>query len=141
MPRTGEYREAFGCARSNALRLYTAHLKPKVEPELVREGFAWGAFVFGPLWLAAHRAWIPSALSLAAYVLIVVLAPAPWAFVLCVAVAVLLGLTGADLLGWALEQRGYLLVHVVAARGRDDALLRLLTQRPDLATRYAPDEV
>ena len=37
---------------------------------LVREGFCLGAAVFGPLWLALHRAWIPAAFVLAAYVLV-----------------------------------------------------------------------
>ena len=41
---------------------------------LVREGFSWGALLFGPLWLAVHRAWIAAVLALAASVLIVVLA-------------------------------------------------------------------
>ncbi len=117
------------------------HLAPKAEPELVREGFAWGAFLFGPFWLAAHRAWIAAAITLAAYVLIAAIAPAPFAAVLSVGLAVVLGLTGADLRGWAMERRGYLLVHVVAARGREEALQRLLTLRPDLATRYAADSL
>ncbi len=123
------------------MKLYAAHLKPAAEPELVREGFAWGAFLFGPLWLALHRAWISAAITLAADVLIAVAVPAPFDVVLWVGLAVTLGLTGADLLGWALERRGYLLVHVVAARGREEALLRLLTLRPDLATQDAQDSV
>ena len=121
------------------MKLYAAHVKAQAEPELVREGFAWGAFLFGPLWLVAHRAWIAAALVLAADVLIGVLAPPPLTVILGLGLAVLLGLTGPDLLGWALERRGYLLVHVVAARGKDDAMLRLLTQRPDLAEQFALD--
>ena len=87
------------------MKLYAAHWKAKAEPELVREGFAWGAFLFGPLWLAAHRAWIAAALVLAADVLISVLAPAPLGFILGLGLAVLLGLTGPDLLSWTLERR------------------------------------
>ena len=48
-------------------------LRPGAAPVLVREGFAWGALLFGPLWLAAHRAWIPAALALAAGILILAL--------------------------------------------------------------------
>jgi hypothetical protein len=121
------------------VKIYTALLKQDAEPVLVREGFAWGALVFGPLWLAAHRAWIPAAISLAAYVLIGLLAPRPAAAILIVGLAVLLGLTGHDLRRWSLEWRGYLLVHVLAAINRDDAFMRLMALRPDLAARYRPE--
>ncbi len=121
------------------MKIYGAHLKADAEPVLVREGFSWGALLFGPIWLALHRAWIAAAISLAATVLIVTLAPAPLAGVLGLALAVLLGLLGHDLVCWSLEQRGYLLVHVLAARGAEDALHRLLINRPDLASRYGRD--
>ncbi len=118
------------------MKLYSAHLKADAEPLLVREGFSWGALLFGPFWLAAHRAWIAAAISLAAYILIAALLPQPLRLVLAVTLAVLLGLTGHDLRRWTAERRGYLLVHVVAARGAEEALLRLLTYRPDLAGRF-----
>ncbi len=121
------------------MRLYGAHLKADAEPVLVREGFAWGGLILGPLWLAAHRAWIAAGVSLAAYILIATLAPVPLCLILGGGLALALGLVGHDLLGWSLEQRGYLLVHVIAARGAEDALLRLLTQRRDLAERYGAD--
>ena len=121
------------------MKIYTALLKSDAEPVLVREGFAWAAFIFGPFWLAAHRAWIAAALSFAAYVLIAVFIPQPAAFIVTLGLAVSLGLTGHDLRRWALEHRGYLLVHVLMAMNHDDAFLRLLTHRPDLANRYRPD--
>jgi hypothetical protein len=123
------------------VKIYTALLKQDAEPVLLREGFAWGALVFGPLWLAVHRAWAPAAISLAVYVMIGLLLPRPAATILFVAVAVLLGLTGQDLRRWALEWRGYLLVHVLAAADRDDAFMRLMGVRPDLAARYRPEPV
>jgi hypothetical protein len=121
------------------VKIYTALLKHDAEPVLVREGFAWGALLFGPLWLTAHRAWIPAAISLAADVLIGLLAPRPAAAILAIGLAVLLGLTGQDLRRWTLEWRGYLLVHVLAAINRDDAFMRLMALRPDLAARYRPE--
>jgi hypothetical protein len=121
------------------VKTYTALLKANAEPVLVREGFAWGALILGPLWLAAHRAWIAAVISLAAYVLIAALAPQPAGGILAVAVALILGLTGNDLRRWALENRGYLLVHVLSAGNRDDAFTRLLTYRPDLAARFRPE--
>jgi hypothetical protein len=54
---------------------------------------------------------------------------------------VILGLTGNDLRRWALEHRGYLLAHVLAARDRDEALTRLLVIRPDLVARFRPEPV
>jgi hypothetical protein len=123
------------------VKLYTALLKDDAQPVLVSEGFAWGGLILGPLWLAAHRAWIAASISLAAYVLILVFAPLPAAVVLAAGLAVILGLTGNDLRRWALENRGYLLVHVVAAGSRDDAFRRLLTYRPDLVARYRPEPV
>ncbi len=121
------------------MRTYTALLKADAEPALVREGFAWGGLILGPLWLAAHRAWIAAAVSLAAYVLIAVLIPLPASGIFFVAAAVILGLTGNDLRRWALESRGYLLVHVLTAGNQDGALTRLLTYRPDLAVRFRPE--
>jgi uncharacterized protein DUF2628 len=123
------------------VKIYTALLRPDAEPVLVREGFSWGALLFGPLWLAAHRAWVPAAISLAAYVMIAVLLPRPTASIVIVGVAVIHGLTGQDLRRWALEWRGYLLAHVLAATDRDDAFMRLMGLRPDLAVRYRPDPV
>lgn len=123
------------------MKTYTALLKLDAEPVLVKEGFAWGALILGPFWLAAHRAWIAAALSLAAGVLIVVLTPAAAAAILLPAMLLILGLTGNDLRRFALEQRGYLLAHVLAAGNLDDAFLRLLTHRPDLAARLRPDPV
>jgi hypothetical protein len=121
------------------VKTYTALLKANAEPVLVREGFAWGALILGPLWLAAHRAWVAAAISLAADVLIAVLAPQPASGILAAGVALILGLTGNDLRRWALENRGFLLVHVLSAGNRDDAFTRLLTHRPDLAARFRPD--
>ena len=69
------------------MKYWTAYLRGQDEPVLVREGFAWGAFLFGPLWLAWHRTWIPAAISLAILVLIQVFVPAPVAGVLLLAAA------------------------------------------------------
>jgi hypothetical protein len=123
------------------MKTYTALLKADAEPAVVREGFSWGALVFGPFWLAAHRAWIAAAITLAAYVLIAALVPRPPAGILTTGLMLILGLTGNDLRRWALEHRGYLLVHVLAAGNPDDAFMRLLTHRPDLAARFRPDPV
>jgi Protein of unknown function (DUF2628) len=110
------------------VRIYTAHLCPDRPPVLVKEGFAWGALLFGPLWLLAHRAWIAAVIAIAVFVLVGAVAPG-----LIWGVPVLLGFTGRDLVRWGLDRRGYALAHVVAGRTEDDAFLRLLGHRPDLA--------
>jgi hypothetical protein len=122
------------------MKIYTVLLRGDAEPVLVPEGFAWGALFFGPFWLAAHRAWVPAALALAAGVLVQVVTAAPLNAVLMLGLAVFLGLTGHDLRRWSLEGRGYLLANVLAARSRDAAWLRLLGERPDLAGRFLPVE-
>jgi Protein of unknown function (DUF2628) len=95
---------------------------------------------FGPLWLAAHRAWVPAVLSVVAAVLIVFLATGGVAVVLMAGLVLLLGLSGHDLRRWSLDHRGYLLAQVIAARSELGALERLLTRRPDLKGRFLPPE-
>ncbi len=114
------------------MRIYTAHLRQESPPLLVREGFSWGAALFGPLWLLLQGAWIAFALSLAAAVLLAVLAHGGAAVVLWGAYAWLLGLCGHDLRRWGLERRGYTLEFVVEARTLDAAYARLFTSEPEL---------
>ena len=117
------------------MRIYTVHLPRRGgAPVLLREGFSWGALLFGPLWLAAQRAWLPAVLALCLYVLLAALPlPASVAWILGLALAWALGLWGHDLVRWSLAQRGYTLAHVVAGRDADGAFARLLDRRPDLA--------
>lgn len=105
---------------------------------LVPEGFAWGAFFFGPLWLAAYSAWVSTALSLAATVLIIVFTHGGTTAVLIAALCFLLGFSGHDLRRWALESRRYLLAQILVAPTEEQALGRLLDRRPDLRARFMP---
>ena len=114
------------------MRIYTVHLRPLAPPVLVPERFSWGALLFGPLWLAAYRAWVPAAIALAASLLILALASDATQAVLLAGLAVLLGQSGQDLRRWSLAQRGYRLVRVLAASNEDAALERLLNAQPDL---------
>ncbi len=52
------------------MKFWTVHVRTGAAPVLVQEAFSWTALVFGPLWLLAHRAWIPAALVFAAGLLI-----------------------------------------------------------------------
>ena len=122
------------------MKFWTAHIRGGAAPVLVREGFSWGALIFGPLWLAAHRAWIAAVLTLVAWVLIIVLTQDGVSAALLTTVIVLLGLSGHDLRRWSLEHRGYLLAQVVVARNELEALGRLLERRPDLRGSFLPPE-
>jgi hypothetical protein len=122
------------------VRFWTAHVRSGAAPVLVREGFSWGALLFGPLWLAVHRAWIPAVLTLVATVLIVVLARDELATALLIALILLLGLSGNDLRRWSLDHRGYLLSQVIAAHNELEALAGLLERRPDLRGSFMPPE-
>ena len=115
------------------MKIWTAHLREDRPPELLREGFSWGAFFFGPLWLAAHRAWVPAGLVFAAAVALAVFLSTPKLLLAWLLGSWLMGVFGNDLRRWALHVRGYTLTHVVAARDADSAFTRLLTTRPDLA--------
>ena len=117
------------------MKFWTAHLHGDAAPVLIPESFSVGAFVFGPLWLALHRAWIPACLAFVAVVLIALLTDPPVSLALELGLALMLGLNGHDLRRWAIERRGYFLGLVVSARSEDEALARLLTQRPDLMGR------
>jgi hypothetical protein len=112
--------------------VYTAHTRPRSRPVLVREGFSWGAFIFGPIWLLAHRAWIAAVLTICVEVAIGLLIRGPVRSALILGVIWLLGLFGRDIVRWALERRGYAFVHVVTGRDDDAALADLLDRRPDL---------
>jgi hypothetical protein len=122
------------------VRIYTAHLRARRPPVLVKEGFSWAALLFGWIWLLFHRAWVPAVVVLAANVLIGVQTAGGARVVLEIALALLLGLTGRDLVRWSLARRGYTLAHVLAARDADSALARLLTGRSDLAASFLPPE-
>ena len=46
------------------MKIWTVHLRDDAPPVLVREGFSLGRALFGPLWLALHRAWVPAVFAL-----------------------------------------------------------------------------
>jgi hypothetical protein len=97
---------------------------------LVKDGFSWPAFFFGPLWALTNRMWVVGALLIAAMIGISMV-PAAFdggdaiASSLAVALAVLLGFHGNDLRQWSLERAGYELNAVVSGSNLTDAERRL----------------
>ena len=114
------------------MRIYTAHTLAHRAPVLVREGFAWGGLLFGPLWLLARGAWLAGVLAACAWIVALAVLPALAALSALLALHWAAGLFGQDIRRWSLARRGYVLVHVVAAADEDAALARLLDRRPDL---------
>jgi hypothetical protein len=117
------------------MKVWTAHEKPNATPVLVREGFSFGALLFGPVWLAAHRAWIPAGAQFVLSLLILLLTRPPASIILLLGLAILTGFTGRDLVAWTVARGGYLETAVVTGRDRYDAQQRLLEARPDLVER------
>jgi hypothetical protein len=127
------------------MRFWTAHADAAGRTRLLREGFSWGALIFGPLWFVAHRAWIPAALLFAAELALLGLAPrdvtldtvalarlaqAGW-----LVLAVLAAASARDLVRWSWHLHGFALIDVVAARDHGTAWQRLLDRRPEFLAR------
>lgn len=117
------------------MKIWTAHERHNTTPVLLREGFSFGALIFGPFWLAAHRAWIPALGAFVLALLIPLLSRPPASLVLLPGLALLLGLSGRDLVRRSIARRGYLESDVVTGRDEDEAAARLLAARPDLVER------
>ncbi len=115
------------------MRVYTVHTREGDEPVLVPEGFSWGAAIFGPIWLLAHRVWIAGVLALGVTIAAGLLPQPEWRIVAALALAWVFGLWGQDFRRWSLARRGFVLCHVVSGRTGDAALGRLLDAYPDLA--------
>jgi len=118
------------------LRLYTVHgTGHPDELDLVPEGFAWGAFVLGPLWLVWHRlwwalaGWLGIALVLGLVGRWLMLGDAQQG-VLQLALSLALGLLGHDLRRQRLAARGRPVTAVITGESDEAALRRLLDARP-----------
>jgi hypothetical protein len=132
------------------MRSWTVHLPPGAArasvpatgrhpaPVLIPEGFSFWAFLFGPFWLMAHRAWLAGVAVLLGLVGVNLL-PDPYGVALALAAHLLLGFQGRDLWRWTLTRRGWSLAHVVQGRDAEGALARLLQAEPRLLPLYAAE--
>ena len=115
------------------MAVYTVHLPQTASAtaamsraRFVREGFSWGAFVFGPLWLIFRGLWLALVLWIIAAALVagavVVFSLSPTGTVaIAVLVAFFFGLEGNGLRREALRRRHFRFADVTVARNRDEA--------------------
>lgn len=115
------------------MAVFTIHLRGDADDPaaleravFVREGFAWGAFVFGPFWLIRHRAWRGLLVWFAVQAVLIALvafAPLPRAaaYGLQALIALFMGFEGGQIRRGALTREGYRAAGVAAAEARADA--------------------
>jgi hypothetical protein len=78
----------------------------------VRDGFSWGAFLFGPLWMIFRRLWLVLIIYLVVIAALTIgLARLPFAagaaMLVPLLIALFLGLEGSSLRRWTLRRRGW----------------------------------
>jgi hypothetical protein len=117
------------------MKVWTVHEKPSASPVLVREGLSFGALFFGPVWLAAQRAWLPASAMVLLTVLVLLLTGSPASIVLLFGLALFAGFCGRDLVRWSVARRGFLKTTIVAGRNEYEARAKLLAARSDLMER------
>jgi hypothetical protein len=131
------------------MTIFTVHVpRDPVEPlvlaervRFVADGFSWGAFVLGPLWLLWNRLWLALVLWIVAAGLVWLLCALGFRPVtllgLGLMIEYLFGLEGNGLLASALRDRGLVLTDVVVASGCEAAarsyFRRLAQARPAAA--------
>lgn len=123
------------------MRVFSIHLRPSAltpdrDAVLVKEGFCWPAFFFGPFWALSHRMWFAAigllsvliALGVAEAVLR--LDPMTYSAVMF-GVAAIIGFCANDWRRNALTMRGWKMEGLSAAPDRDLALRRFIDLHPD----------
>ena len=112
------------------MKIWTAHTRPQTTPVLLPEAFSWGRRSSGRSgWRRTGHGFPPCWRC----------APAWWSASPCrsrprrrrARARLAAGLFGRDLCRWSLERRGFTLAQVVGGRTEEEALGRLLDQRPD----------
>jgi len=123
------------------MQVFTIHLKPSaLSPDrdavLIKEGFCWPAFFFGPVWALWHRMWfaclglLSVLIALGIAETILRLDPMTYSAVMF-GVAGIIGFSGNDWRRNALTARGWQTAGLSAAPDRDLALRRFIDLHPD----------
>ena len=107
------------------MRVYTVHRRSagpfrEDDVQLVREGFCWGAAIFGPFWALYRGLWLTALLLVFALAVMLALVAAMGgepvsSFGIQFGLFLLAGLFGNDLRRWTLTRRGYDFESVVAS--------------------------
>ena len=118
---------------------YSIYAKPEdrnaQEAIFVSDGFSWGGFVFTWLWALWNRMWIVGTIVISVTLLGSALPPA-LELLLSLAVSVLMGLHGNDLLAWSLARRGFLEIGLSSGDSLEEAELRFYGNEFDAPTAY-----
>ena len=134
------------------MRTFTVHEPPNPPADrvdrgeglvFVKDGFSWAALLFAPLWLLAHRLWLP----LLGYVGVVCVLQAgqwlmagdpEWLTYAMLALHALVGLEAGALREWALDRRGWQNLGAVTGRSLEECerrfMERWLPDQPIIAT-------
>lgn len=97
----------------------------------VNDGFSWAAVLFTPLWMAAHRLWLP----LLAYFGLALLIDAglaalgvasAWILLLALALQLAVGFEASSLRRWGIERKGWHTVGSVVGRSLGECERRFL---------------
>lgn len=117
------------------MRAYTAYRRwlganGRAETQVIRDGFVWSAFLFGPFWALVRARWIAAAAMAAGWLVAGVLAglagdPAA-ASALWLVAALWCGFSGRDLEAWSLESQGWTTSDVVLAPSLVEAEARMI---------------
>ncbi|MCA0422443.1 MAG: DUF2628 domain-containing protein [Proteobacteria bacterium] len=119
------------------MQVYTVHrAKRGATPEAVEfvpDGFSYGAFVFGPFWLAYRRLWLVLAIVLMAIAIITGIEYAAGlnpaiGGALSLLTGLFLGLEGNQLVRWTLERNGRPALAVVTGKNLDEAEFRYFSE-------------
>jgi uncharacterized protein DUF2628 len=113
---------------------FTVHEPPNAPPDrvdraeslvFIKDGFSWGAALFGPLWLLFNRLWWPLLAYLAAYggieaLRVMAILDRRWTGLCLLALNLLLAFEGDTLRRWALARRGWRLLGSANGRNRSE---------------------
>jgi hypothetical protein len=93
---------------------------------VVRDGFSWRAFAFGPLWMLRHRMWLVLTLYIALIFALVIgmsamRIPGIVQFIAVFLISVLVGLESGTLRRWTYLRRGWRDLGIIAAANAEDA--------------------
>ena len=91
----------------------------------IKDGFSWGAALFGPVWMLFNRLWWPLLAYIVAYagieaVRLTAIIDRRWIGLCLIALNLLLAFEGDTLRRWALERRGWRLLGATNGRSRSE---------------------